>query len=155
MNVDISPNFPPMSSWTAAAPAGSGSDGGGISTPSRSMRLIMWVLLESGPRTQWPRRSTAGANRSFAVVVGDRTSRAAGRPVEHCRDVLEQLQRVAERAALDQLEGDVGIPVEDPAPPGGAGDDGEQDHAEAVHEASFEQRPGQAQAAEGAQGRVV
>ena len=29
MNVDISPNLPPMSSWTAAAPSGSGSEGGG------------------------------------------------------------------------------------------------------------------------------
>src|SRR5215211_6323693 len=42
MNVDISPNLPPMSSWTAAAPLGSGSVGGGSSTPRRSMRWIMW-----------------------------------------------------------------------------------------------------------------
>src|SRR3954452_24146984 len=31
MNVDISPKRPPISSWTAAAPSGSGSDGGGNS----------------------------------------------------------------------------------------------------------------------------
>ena len=31
MNVDISPNLPPSSSCTAAAPTGSGSDGGGSS----------------------------------------------------------------------------------------------------------------------------
>src|SRR5215203_5302114 len=44
MKVDISPNLPPMSSWTAAAPFGSGSDGGGSSTPRRSMRWITRAL---------------------------------------------------------------------------------------------------------------
>ena len=38
--VDISPNLPPSSAWTAAAPAASGSNGGGRATPSRSMRVI-------------------------------------------------------------------------------------------------------------------
>src|SRR3954454_12710705 len=51
MNVDISPKRPPMSSCTAAAPAGSGSDGGGSSVPRRSRRRIMWDLrgMENGP----------------------------------------------------------------------------------------------------------
>ncbi len=48
MNVDISPNRPPISSWTAAAPSGSGSLGGGSSTPSRSMRWIMWAFALGG-----------------------------------------------------------------------------------------------------------
>src|SRR4051794_16922426 len=41
MSVDISPKRPPISSCTAAAPAGSGSDGGGSSVCQRSMRRIM------------------------------------------------------------------------------------------------------------------
>src|ERR687896_2198237 len=41
MKVDISPKRPPISSWTAAAPSGSGSDGGGSSVPQRSRRKIM------------------------------------------------------------------------------------------------------------------
>src|SRR3954454_22711505 len=59
MNVDISPKRPPMSSWTAAAPAGSGSVGGGSSTPSRSMRRItaglLIVMCRRSPRR--PRRA--------------------------------------------------------------------------------------------------
>src|SRR5918992_3603499 len=41
MNVDSSPKRPPISSCTAAAPSGSGSDGGGSSVPQRSRRKIM------------------------------------------------------------------------------------------------------------------
>ena len=48
MKVDISPNFPPRSSCTAEAPIGSGSDGGGSSACSRSMRMITWVNLRLG-----------------------------------------------------------------------------------------------------------
>ena len=40
MKVDISPKRPPISSWTAAAPAGSGSDGGGSSIAIRSNRRM-------------------------------------------------------------------------------------------------------------------
>ena len=40
MNVDISPYLPPSSSWTADAPIGSGSDGGGSSVCRRSIRRI-------------------------------------------------------------------------------------------------------------------
>src|ERR687891_2749350 len=52
----------------------------------------------------------------------------AGRPIEHPGNVLEQLEPAVERAALDQVEGDVGIPVEDAVLPGGTGDDWENDH---------------------------
>src|SRR3954454_14201693 len=45
MNVDISPNLPPRSSCTTAAPAGSGDDGGGSSVWMRSRRRIMARLL--------------------------------------------------------------------------------------------------------------
>src|SRR3954469_1274878 len=41
MNVDISPNLPPSSSWTTAAPAGSGVEGGGSSVCSLSIRRII------------------------------------------------------------------------------------------------------------------
>ena len=39
MNVDISPNRPPMSSCTAAAPSGSGSDGGGTGRATARYRV--------------------------------------------------------------------------------------------------------------------
>jgi hypothetical protein len=48
MNVDISPNRPPMSSLTAAAPAGSGSDGGGSSVAIRSKRRIIGRWTSQG-----------------------------------------------------------------------------------------------------------
>src|SRR5215211_4621132 len=47
----------------------------------------------------------------------------ARRAVEHGGEILEQLEPIVERAALDQVEGDVGIPVEDALFPGGARDD--------------------------------
>src|SRR5918996_2618892 len=72
----------------------------------------------------------------------------ARRAIEHGGDVLEQLEPIVERAALDQVEGDVRIPVEDALLPGGACDDGEYDHAEAVHHSGLEQRPAQAEAAD-------
>src|ERR671919_1644995 len=75
----------------------------------------------------------------------------ARRAIEHGGDVLEQLEPTGESAALDQVEGDVGIPVEDALLPGGTRDDREDDHAEAVHHAGSEQRPAQAEAADGPQ----
>src|SRR4051812_1127633 len=64
MKVDSSPNLPPISSWTTAAPAGSGVDGGGSSIWSRSMRRItagppgeslVRRLLFGGPNQRgWP-----------------------------------------------------------------------------------------------------
>src|SRR4051812_22334080 len=47
-----------MSSWTAAAPAGSGSDGGGSSVPQRSMRRIMWPPVRDGCLAAVPVRAT-------------------------------------------------------------------------------------------------
>ena len=41
MKVDISPNFPPRSSWTAAAELGDGWSGCGSSVCSLSKRVIM------------------------------------------------------------------------------------------------------------------
>src|SRR5688500_18760117 len=58
MNVDISPKRPPMSSCTAAAPAGSGSEGGGSSSCMRSLRLIAAVTsvvwVDSAYPAGWP-----------------------------------------------------------------------------------------------------
>src|ERR1700727_1096602 len=45
MNVDISPYLPPRSSWTADAPIGSGSDGGGNAVCRRSILRITEFLL--------------------------------------------------------------------------------------------------------------
>src|SRR3954447_16003088 len=63
MSVDISPKRPPISSCTAAAPAGSGSEGGGSSASHLSTRKIIWYssYLErfqtrvSDPRRRKPR----------------------------------------------------------------------------------------------------
>src|SRR5215217_4323754 len=85
MKVDISPKRPPISSWTAAAPSGSGSDGGGSSTPSRSMRWIMQASLPSGtasvPATRWaqPLRR-ARRNRDAAERPDGIAQRYATRP---------------------------------------------------------------------------
>src|SRR5918999_1403352 len=60
MRVDISPKRPPISSWTAEAPSGSGSDGGGSSTWSRSKRWIMRHLAsDGGTGSGRPTRSAA------------------------------------------------------------------------------------------------
>src|SRR5215213_611521 len=93
MNVDISPKRPPMSSWTAAAPSGSGSVGGGNWTPSRSMRWIIGVLsfrIGFAPRVPgWrPRHPRPGAFRSapvpaLAQAAADPAGPAHGRRVAH------------------------------------------------------------------------
>src|SRR3954469_9313738 len=57
MNVDISPNRPPISYWTVEAPFGSGSEGGGSSVPQRSRRRIIWNLL-GGTGLGTPNRAT-------------------------------------------------------------------------------------------------
>src|SRR4051794_12043121 len=77
MNVDISPNFPPMSSCTAAAPLGSGSVGGGSSTPSRSMRWIMW-----GPSLCSGRRQLGGPTHASG-------GKSARRPLRDANFVAE------------------------------------------------------------------
>src|SRR4051812_37829470 len=79
MNVDISPNLPPMSSCTAAAPLGSGSDGGGSSTPSRSMRWIMrGPRFTSGVRRR-PYPAVVAAHTAFRRL-GDRNVVAEANP---------------------------------------------------------------------------
>src|SRR3954451_19975907 len=78
MKVDISPKRPPISSCTAAAPAGSGSDGGGSSVCQRSMRRIM-----SGSFVIW--------DESSPRLSGDR----AGKPRERRRP------RTLQNMALD------------------------------------------------------
>ena len=62
----------------------------------------------------------------------------AGRPIEHRGNVLEQLEPTVERAPVDQIEGDVGIPIEQAVLAGGAGDDWEDDDTETVHYAGLE-----------------
>src|SRR4051794_25984824 len=61
MRVDISSKRPPISSCTAAAPAGSGSDGGGSSVCHLSTRKIIWglLLIWNDSRTACPARATA------------------------------------------------------------------------------------------------
>src|SRR5215210_757141 len=66
MSVDISPKRPPMSSWTAFAPSGSGSEGGGSSVPSRSMRRIMW----GPPGTAWTGGGATRAPRALRRGLG-------------------------------------------------------------------------------------
>jgi hypothetical protein len=77
------------------------------------------------------------------------------RPVEHRRNVLEQLEPTVERTAFDQVESDVWISLEETVLPSGAGDDREDDHTDAVHQAGSEQRPAQTDAADGAQGSLI
>src|ERR1700691_5950202 len=55
MNVDISPYLPPSSSWTADAPIGSGSDGGGISVCRRSiLRITDFFLVRTLSKLDCP-----------------------------------------------------------------------------------------------------
>jgi hypothetical protein len=91
---------------------------------------------------------------SCAIVRLWRSARGSGRrgiavrwTGEDYGHVLEQLQPAVECTAGDHFEGDVGIRVVDPFPPGAAGDDGEDDHPEAVNKTSLEQRPAQGEAA--------
>src|SRR5438552_5389066 len=62
---------------------------------------------------------------------------AARRPGQNRRSVLEQLDAPVERPAVDHVESDIGIAVVDPLPAAASGDDGKDNHAEAVHEAAF------------------
>ena len=54
-------------------------------------------------------------------------ARPARRGIENSGDVLEKLQPAVKGAVLHQIEGDVGVSVEDPVAAGGTGDDGEDD----------------------------
>src|SRR6185436_16167129 len=81
MNVDISPNLPPRSSCTAAAPTGSGSDGGGSSVSSRSMRMIIVSpSMDGGRRAQ---------DTFIAPVTGDARPALARRPIGGPRDTRD------------------------------------------------------------------
>lgn len=51
-----------------------------------------------------------------------RPAAGTGWPVEHGRNVLEQLKLIVERTARDQIERDVGVLVVDAVPPGCPGD---------------------------------
>src|SRR3954465_7757909 len=66
MNVDISPKRPPINSCTAAAPSGSGSDGGGSSVAMRSMRLINGFPSPRAYRSS-ASSPTTGARNVYAV----------------------------------------------------------------------------------------
>src|SRR5918912_614755 len=71
MKVDISPNLPPISSCTAAAPSGSGSDGGGSSVPHRSRRRIIATSLCRVLHNVYPRGSrTNGCHRQSHTRPG-------------------------------------------------------------------------------------
>src|SRR5689334_269727 len=63
----------------------------------------------------------------------------ARRPSQNRRNVLDQLDTPIEGPAADHLECNIGIAIVDAVPTAGAGDDGKHDHAEAVHEAGFQQ----------------
>src|SRR5688500_18982013 len=84
MSVDISPKRPPISSCTACAPAGSGSDGGGSSVAQRSKRKII-----SGHPTRGGRRLPSGLvlDRGGSGMWpldahGDREARGRAAPAE-------------------------------------------------------------------------
>src|SRR5262245_57601742 len=91
-------------------------------------------------------KAPALSHRRRRLVAGTRGA------VEHCGEVLEQLEPAIECAGGHQLESDVRVPVEDALLAGGAGDDREDDHAEPVHQPCPEQRPAQGEAAERVQG---
>src|SRR4051812_24109124 len=67
MKVDISPNLPPSSSWTTAAPAGSGLEGGGSSVWMRSMRKIMVVPWIVESVRQIPLRTVRAAKQQWST----------------------------------------------------------------------------------------
>src|SRR5262249_43613740 len=77
-----------------------------------------------------PRRR---ACRSAVCTVGAR------RPSQNCRNVLHQLDATVEGPAADHVESNIGIAVVDAVPTAGAGDDGKDDHTEAVHEPGLQE----------------
>src|SRR3954467_13528808 len=97
MKVDISPKRPPISSCTAAAPAGSGSDGGGSSVSQRSMRRIMssplvWNESKHACPTR-PRTNLGCGGRSHGYA-----QRVSGAPPEDIwEDALDEGERRLDR----------------------------------------------------------
>ena len=59
----------------------------------------------------------------------------ARRTNENAGDILKQLNSSVKSPAGNHVEGDIGITVVDPFGAGPSGDDGEDDHPEAIHEA--------------------
>src|SRR3954451_9708495 len=110
MKVDISPNFPPSSSCTADAPCGSGSDGGGISVCSRSIRRIMRGPLDWTVSNQGYRAYPAG-NLKSANPAGASALRRDAPQVPHEQQVLQMGRdrgQVLER--LDRLLAPLRVP---------------------------------------------
>ena len=79
----------------------------------------------------------------------------ARRTGKHRGAVLQQLNSAVERLAGNHVEGDIEITVVDPVVAGAPGDHGEDDHPETVHEACLEERPAQAETANGAHRAVA
>src|SRR4051794_14205980 len=116
MSVDISPKRPPMSSWTAFAPSGSGSDGGGSSVPSRSMRRIMGTSRTAvdEPRGYPPRRARMG--QGFGFCLGLRRELAAGGvDVAPAREPHRRTQAVLLERGLEGVDRPAGGAVVDRA----------------------------------------
>src|SRR3954454_2562349 len=106
MKVDISPNFPPSSSWTIEAPFGSGSVGGGISACRRSSRMIIRASPRCSGRNvrEWvpdgmrdTRKVSEGGSESEAERHGKERAAAAQERAEHARERA----RVARREAAE------------------------------------------------------
>ena len=120
MNVDISPNLPPSSSCTAAAPTGSGSDGGGSSACRRSMRRIMWSPRSFGRRgcggegEGLDDRSPCPCRKHLSPAAGDKHPLA--RACARCR---HGTPRGAHGGVLDDPRGGnpAGVVVGDALPP--------------------------------------
>src|SRR4051812_47243742 len=107
MSVDISPKRPPISSCTAWAPAGSGSDGGGSSVPTRSIRKI------TGSSFSGRRRLPGGAVRyrgrsELCPFRADRRVRAL-RPVLVAVHVLRGVLGLLLRLLVGVARGLVGV----------------------------------------------
>src|SRR3954453_14426422 len=116
MSVDISPKRPPMSSWTAFAPSGSGSDGGGSPGPSRSMRRIMgtsWCVLD-GQRAYPPRRARTGHMSAFCLGLR-RELAAGGVDVAPAREPHRRAQAVLLERGLEGVDRPAGGAVVDRA----------------------------------------
>src|SRR5690349_19677924 len=89
------------------------------------------------------RRSAAPGGASGAGFVGARW------PSKNRRNVLKELDAAIEGAAADHVQRNIGIAVVDPFPAAASGDNGKDDHAEAVHQTGLQERAAQGQAADG------
>lgn len=69
--------------------------------------------------------------------------------LEQCRHVREQLHALVEGPALDELQPDIGVAVEDPLLPRRTRDEREDHHAEAVDQPRGQERTAYRETAEG------